>query len=181
VPRPAADFARYGPELRRVRAGERRSDDGGKSVWHQAAAGIEVISLVDENGRAVRQECYLEERAVVWAVDQAVSSAQVQPGRRAGEALSRHARLDGDALGAALAMLQAAPAGDRYLDHLRAELEAAARGLAASFDDSVTVVGEKRPSASELDPNRAARSRWIAAAIALAVLAGALLAWRALH
>ena len=181
MPRLPADYARYGRELRRVRAGERADDEGGKSVWHQAAPGIEIISFVDANGRALRQECYLEERAVIWAHAQPVKTAAVQPGTRrlANDAVAIDAALDREALSAALVMLHAAASGDRYLDHLRAELEAFERGLEADADLQVTTTSGRRPKLTDLMPRKPAR--WPYFVGAALVAAAAVLAWRTLR
>ena len=180
--RGAAEFAKYGPALRRVRAGERFADEGGKSVWHQAAPGIEIISFVDEGGRALRQECYLAESALIWLPGAPLASATVDPGRggRVGsEVLRTHDRLDAEVLASALAMLEAAPRGDRYLDHLRAELLAAQRGLASDDDDPLTSTVRRPGLVEDAPPRPPPRRRWVMGAVVVA--AAAVLIWLVLR
>ena len=82
------DFSRYADQLRRVRAGERASDDGGKKVWHQAGDEVEVISFVDAEGKVTRQECHLSGTLVVWRAGLQVSTGAVATAARRGVAAS---------------------------------------------------------------------------------------------
>ena len=141
-----------------MRAGERSNDDGGKKVWHQAGAEVEVISHVDPGGHVTRQECYVDGALVVWERGRPVTTGTVQGGGR-GSGIAPAAGVIQDldpSLGVveeALTMLKAAPPGDRYLDHLRGELEAAAEGLAdQELSSTVTTMNKARKAtAEELD------------------------------
>ncbi|MBS2027292.1 MAG: hypothetical protein JST54_05240 [Deltaproteobacteria bacterium] len=141
-----------------MRAGERSNDDGGKKVWHQAGAEVEVISHVDPDGHVTRQECYVEGALVVWERGKPVTTGTVQGGGRgSGIAPAQGLVQDVDpsvvVVEEALSMLKAAPPGDRYLDHFRAELEAAAEGLADDeLSSTVTTMGKvRKASPEELD------------------------------
>jgi hypothetical protein len=140
-----------GATLRRVKAAERPTDDGGKKVWHQGDKGVEVLSFVSSAGRVTRQEIYVEGGLAIWSAGEAlVTGKPLAEPPRIGIARSEQIIPDSEPqlepLELALAVLAGAPTQDRYLSHLKAELQSAYDGLEAGLEKSVTTL---RPRPSE--------------------------------
>jgi hypothetical protein len=180
------DFSRYAAQLRRVRAGERAADDGGKKVWHQAGDEVEVISFVDAEGKVTRQECHLSGTLVIWRAGLQVSTGAVATAARRGVAASEgivpDANPNADAVAQALTLLEALPPGDRYLDHLRAELDLAAQGLETHDADTVTTMSQRPalPPAPGAPERRKATTLALGAAVLVVVL-GCAVGWMLLR
>jgi hypothetical protein len=145
------DFAALGKTLRRVRLGERPTEEGGKKVWHQGDKGVEVVSFVDAQGRVLRQEVHVGKEVVIWKAGKPVTTGEV-PGEGRDANVSRsdlivpHAEISKSAVFNALALLNGAGGDDKYLGHVRHALEAVAAGLSSDDDDSVVTSMQKKAS-----------------------------------
>ena len=177
------DFARLGGTLRRVRAADRPLEGGGKKVWHQGEAGTEIISFVDAQGVATRQECYLGGQVVTWQIDKPLSTGALQDEKAIGDTVAPDAQLSSSAVLNAVALLDEAPTEDKYLEHFRAVLRVAAQRLPPTGLDPSEIAALRRVTADlpavrpeELQPAPARSHRWLLWA-ALVGVAGAFAAY----
>ena len=143
----------------RVRASESPpGPDGLRTVWHQGGEGADLTSIVDPQGRVVRQEFVLFGDQLLWVAETGVSTGKIQDGKAAGEIkgstlVSKDAELDS----AALARMNEALAGftgeDKYLQHLAKVVGNVLAGLNDFAATEVTrgASGAKLPSLAQLE------------------------------
>jgi hypothetical protein len=138
-----------GASLRRVRVADRPLEGGGKKVWHQAEGGAEVISFVDPEGNATRQECYLGEQVIVWQADLPVTTGLVKDESSGGDSIEPDLRANVSAVLNAVALLEGFHGEDKYLEHLRAVLRLAAQKLPVTGLDPSEVAALRRVTAEK--------------------------------
>ena len=123
--------------LYRVRAVEKPPDaDGLREVWHHCAQDADLISLVDAEGRVVRQELTLLEDYLRWTSKDGLATgasgrARGSKALKAGEAIVLDRVLNPSRVLRAQSALAGYPGDDLYLKNVRHVIGAAVRALAA--------------------------------------------------
>lgn len=183
------DFGRLGGSLRRVRVADRPLEGGGKKVWHQGEGGAEIISFVDAGGGATRQECYLEDRVVIWQMDAPVATGRVTDVAAAGEGVEPDAQVSAGTVLEAVALLEGFTGDDKYLEHFRAVLRLAAQKLPVVGLDPAELAALRRVTAdlpavtpeelASSAPASRGRQGWVPWALGAAAAAAGLAAWLA--
>lgn len=170
--------------LVRIRSADKTEPDGTRTVWHQGADGMELLSFIDAAGFLERQDFTFFGEQIVWTRDFGVrTGAVVGDGGSRASGASDLLRLDGvvshEKLASARGGLRHYDGEDRYVLHLREMLDrenaaaASAGGFMATRSDIAKVGGR-------FDPRW--RRRVVAAAVigaaALTAIAVALVAAR---
>ncbi len=129
--------------LRRIRVGD-ETQTGPKRVWHRSDDGLlDLLTDVDEQGRATFQELSLPGLLVRWRDGRVVTGRErargAKWGRAGGSDLVFDSSASAETLDAALALID--PGGDdRYVTHLLETLRAARNRIAAEASDTVTAI-----------------------------------------
>ena len=148
--------------LNRVRAVEKPAEaDGTREVWHQAALDVDLLSVVDAEGKLTQQELTLFADVIHWS-----RRGGLRTGRATDPSLPEPVSGDGTVFDPSLvperlqrthAALSEYTGKDNYLIHLRDLLAAAVAGrqwneqrVISKVADSQPIVISSRPSAVAL-------------------------------
>lgn len=121
--------------LYRIRAVEQPPDaDGLRSVWHQCAAGADLLSFVDEKGRVVRQELTLVTDHFRWTSQHGLITGEAGSGPRssanaASDEVSFDPKISEDRVRRAAQALGTYKGEDRYLRNMQRVLNLVIAGL----------------------------------------------------
>ncbi|MHB8874074.1 MAG: hypothetical protein ACYC8T_10345 [Myxococcaceae bacterium] len=173
--------------LYRVRAVEKPPDaDGLREVWHHCAQDADLISLVDHQGRVVRQELTLLEDYLCWTSRDGVvtgssGAARGSKGLTAGEAVMLDLELVPERVLRAHGALAGYRGDDLYLKNVRQVIALVLQGT-QFYDEPTVTQGHGMPaflsSAPREEPPVRRWWRVAIAALAVAAVAGLYLAFR---
>ncbi|MBJ6760122.1 hypothetical protein JGU66_05065 [Myxococcaceae bacterium JPH2] len=109
-------------------------ENGLRTVWHLGAAGAELLSLVDRDGRVQRQELTLLEDHCVWASGEGVRTGRVErgegaPGGPASSVVQTDVELVPGRVLEVASALSSYEGQDRYILHIQRVLALAREGL----------------------------------------------------
>ncbi len=119
--------------LYRIRAVERPpGPDGFREVWHHCPQGADLVSLVDAEGRLVRQELTLLEDLLRWTPGDGVTTGASRAAGTGGQPSVALVSLDAEPSAPRLARARRALSGfsgaDPYLRHVKQAIDLAGQG-----------------------------------------------------
>jgi hypothetical protein len=129
--------------LSRIRAGEQREADGGKSVWHQGAKGADLLSYVDSTGRVTEQAFTLLSDHFIWKEKTGLrsgttTSAGSSVGAWSQDNISMDSELSAERVRACASVLSGYSGEDKYILHFKKVVERFCKGLEMLWGDEVT-------------------------------------------
>ncbi len=167
--------------LYRVRAVEKPPEaDGMREVWHRSGSGVDLLSVVDFEGKLTQQELTFFGDVMHWSRRGGLRSGRVHDPSSREPSSSDGVRFDPVLSPERLQRAHAAVAGydgaDLYLLHLHDVLVAAVQGRPWNEARVISKVSDSQPMVAPPDP-RARAVRLAAATAVLLLLAAAILWW----
>ena len=143
--------------LYRVRAVEKPPEaDGTREVWHRSGSGVDLLSVVDFEGKLTQQELTLFADVMHWSRRGGLRSGRVQDPSASEPSSGDGVRFDPALSAERLKRSHDAIAGyagdDSYLQHLRDMLGAAVAGRPWTEGRVISKVADSQPMTAPPDP-----------------------------
>lgn len=167
--------------INRIRVAERKDPDGTRHVWHQGDD-VDLISLVDREGKLQRQELTLFEDYFVWVVNQGLRTGTVNKlegsaAAHSSELVKLDASISRERIAGASQALGAYSGADKYVLHIRYVVDQLMRGLDEHSEVVITLTRDLPTEATvnEARPGGPIGIGWIVGGVVLVAAALALL------